>query len=205
MGRALAKPIMLLADERRWVSLRFTQPVSLQTRLRVLAAQLARALLRRLALDGRRAQGRPGAGWLPWTAMPRADCVCCGIAENRATGDIPAFPAQWFDGLCRALLGSVALLPRRLADDRCARRSAAASPQDLTPDRGRQDLTILPYADHTGRVREASLLTVARPAKYLAPMPSAPTAARPAFRDDRDTPLFVGPGCGDTYALSEFR
>ena len=176
-----------------------------QTHLRILAAYFARALLDRLALDGKRAQGRPGAGWLPWTAMPRADCVCCGIAENRATGDIPAFPAQWFDGLCRALLGSVALLPRRLADDRCARRSAAASPQDLTPDRGRQDHTILPHADHTGRVREASLLTVARPARAFAPVSSAPTAARPAFRDDRDTPLFVEPGCRDTYVISEIR
>jgi hypothetical protein len=38
--------------------------------------------------------------------MPRADCVCCCIAENRATGDIPAFPAQWFDGLCRALVSA---------------------------------------------------------------------------------------------------
>jgi len=24
-------------------------------------------------------------------------------------------------------------------------------------------------------------------------------------RDDRDTPLFLGPGCADTYAVSEFR
>ena len=29
---------------------------------------------------------------------------------------------------------------------------------------------------------------------------------RPArVRDDRDTPLFLGPGCGDRYAVSEFR
>jgi len=47
------------------------------TRLRILAARFARALLHRFALLGKRAQGRPGAGWLPWTAMPRADCVCC--------------------------------------------------------------------------------------------------------------------------------
>jgi hypothetical protein len=48
-------------------------------------------------------------------------------------------------------------------------------------------------------------LTVARPAKPFAPVwPSV--RRRPArVRDDRDTPLFLGPGCRDTYAISEFR
>jgi hypothetical protein len=51
----------------------------------------------------------------------------------------------------------------------------------------------------------ASPLTVARPAK---PFRADVTHVhrRPArVRDDRDTPLFLGPGCGDTYAVSEFR
>ncbi|HEV2157339.1 hypothetical protein [Bradyrhizobium sp.] len=47
-------------------------------------------------------------------------------------------------------------------------------------DPGRQDHTISPYADHTGRVRDVSL-TVARPAKLFAPMWLASTAARPTF------------------------
>ncbi|MDH6258354.1 hypothetical protein M2427_002252 [Bradyrhizobium sp. BR13661] len=48
-------------------------------------------------------------------------------------------------------------------------------------------------------------LTVARPAK---PDRADVTCVhrRPArVRDDRDTPLFLGPGCRDTYAVSEFR
>src|SRR3954454_23771655 len=37
----------------------------LQTRLRILAARFARALLRHFTLVSKRAQGRPGAGWHP--------------------------------------------------------------------------------------------------------------------------------------------
>ena len=61
--------------------------------------------------------GKAGSRLAPVDRYARGRLRVLRIAENRATGDIPAFPAQWFDGLCRALPGSVALLPRRLADD----------------------------------------------------------------------------------------
>jgi len=88
--------------------------------------------------------------------MPRADCVCFCIAENRATGDIPALPAQWFDGLCRALPGercTIAPVALRMADA-CARLGSPHHRNAWRTDPGRQDHTILPYADHTGRVRD---------------------------------------------------
>jgi hypothetical protein len=61
----------------------------------------------------------------------------------------------------------------------------------------------LPYADHTGRVREAFA--------HGCPPCEADRAdvtnvhRRPArVRDDRDTPLFLGPGCGEIYAIPKF-
>ena len=47
-------------------------------------------------------------------------------------------------------------------------------------DPGRQDHTILPYADHTGRVRDA-FAHGCPPCETFAPMLSASTAVRPAF------------------------
>jgi hypothetical protein len=49
--------------------------------------------------------------------------------------------------MARSPRGAMHYCPRRLADVRCARRSAATSPQALTPDPGRQDHTLLPSAD----------------------------------------------------------
>jgi hypothetical protein len=57
---------------------------------------------------------------------------------------------------------------------------------------GRQDHTILPYASCAGRVRDAFAHGLP-PCDHLAPTPLASTAVRPACRDDRDTPLFLGP------------
>jgi len=56
-----------------------------------------------------RAQGRPGA------RCTRG--LVCNVHKEvrtrayRSSGEHPAFPAQWFDGLCRALLGDEFLLP----------------------------------------------------------------------------------------------
>ena len=91
-----------------------------QTHLRILAACLARALLRRDPLRCQRAQGRPGAG--------RAPTVHCAKGGNknsaqRHTGEAQhtAFPAQWFDGLCRVLPGercTIAPVALSIADAR---------------------------------------------------------------------------------------
>jgi len=128
------------------------------------------------------------------------------IAGNRATGDIPAFPAQWFYGLCRALPGercTIAPVALRMTD--------AANPVGLPhhretwrTDPGRQDDTILPYANRTRRWRDA-IAHGCPPCEAL--RAGVVHVHRPParVRDDRDTPLFLGPGCGDTYAVSEFR
>ena len=78
------------------------------------------------------------------------------IAGNRATGDIPAFPAQWFYGLCRALPGercTIAPVALRMSDARI-RSDSTHHRKTWRTDPGRQAHTILPYADGTGRVRD---------------------------------------------------
>src|SRR6266540_1039782 len=74
----------------------------------------ARAFANSLALLKQRAQGKPGA-----------DCtrgLVCQTHNNRRTRayrfsrNSPAFPAQWFYGLLRALPGERAFLPPSLAE-----------------------------------------------------------------------------------------
>ena len=57
----------------------------------------------------KKAQGRPGAGWHPRSAARRVKKM--GAQQHTGGPDIPAFPARWVDGLCRASPGSDALLP----------------------------------------------------------------------------------------------
>ncbi|MHC2194771.1 hypothetical protein ACVJF1_007404 [Bradyrhizobium diazoefficiens] len=91
-----------------------------QTHLRILAACFARALLHRDTLRCQRAQGRPGAG-----QAPTVHCAKGGYEKSaqRHTGEAQhtAFPAQWFDGLCRVLPGercTIAPVALRIADVR---------------------------------------------------------------------------------------
>src|SRR5665213_1747452 len=110
-----------------------------------------------------RAQGRPGA-------RCTRGLVCIDAQEMRTrayrfSGGSPAFPAQWFYGLFRALPGDRAFLPPLLA----------VISANVTPASRRQDHTTSPYASGT-----------------LVNVPSASTASRPAFRDDREPPLLVG-------------
>jgi hypothetical protein len=107
-----------------------------------LAARCARVLLFSSALGNQRAQGRPGA-------RCTRGLVCNLHKEMRTrayrfSGNTPAFPAQWFYGLYRALLGD------RLV---CHRRLAGLDPQDLTPASGRQNHTTSPSASRTVRQR----------------------------------------------------
>ena len=51
-----------------------------------------------------RAQGRPGAGWHPRSAVRKLRENRCTAAYRAARTSRP-FPAQWFDGLWRALPG----------------------------------------------------------------------------------------------------
>jgi hypothetical protein len=57
-------------------------------------------------------------------------------SHHRSTGNHPAFPAQWFYGLLRALPG----------DQACLTPSPALLIADLTPASGRQNDTTSPYA-----------------------------------------------------------
>ena len=105
----------------------------------------------------------------------------------------PSLRNGW-NGLCRALPGErctiapVALRMAMCVSGRTARITArldAQTPGARTTRFGRTPITPV--------VRARCPLTVARPAKSFAPMCPASTAARPACRDDRDTPLFLGP------------
>ncbi len=106
--------------------------------------------------------------------MPDAQCthsLACEIdkaherSHHRFTGFDPAFPAQWFYGLLRALPGDQALLSP----------SPALLHADLTPTLGRQNDTTWPYAS-ASFVRLAvarltppisELIWVEREAKYF--------------------------------------
>src|SRR5260370_42151271 len=84
--------------------------------------------------------------------MPGAQCthsLACEIdkaherSHHRYTGNNPAFPAQWFYGLLRALPG----------DQACLTPSPALLLADLTPASGRQNDTTSPYATSAIRQR----------------------------------------------------
>jgi hypothetical protein len=83
-------------------------PSCIDTHLRIPATRFARAL-QLVSPRERRAQGMPGACCTRGLA-----CNKCEELRTRAyrySRSIPAFPAQWFYGLCRALPGDEFLLP----------------------------------------------------------------------------------------------
>jgi len=103
--------------------------------------------------------------------MPGARCarsLACKIKQayershHGHTGNHPAFPAQWFYGLFRALPG----------DQACLTPSPALLLADLTPASGRQNHTTWPYA-----------------AAPFDKGTTASTASRPALMTLRNAPL----------------
>jgi hypothetical protein len=110
-----------------------------------------------------RARGRPGA-----RCTRGLMCKMHKAKRTRAyrfSGGSPAFPAQWFYGLFRALPGD------RLSCHRRSPRSVSFL-GNLTPASGRQDHTTSPSASvHSSRAL---------------PRPPHP---QPYVRDDRETPL----------------
>ena len=119
--------------------------------------------------------------------------------------DIPAFPAQWLERLMScAPRGALHYCPRRLADDRCAGPVGPPHHRNTwRTDPGRQDHTILPYADCTGRVRDG--LAHGCPPCKTRRADAIGVHRRPArVRDDRDTPLFLGPGCATHTSFPKF-
>ena len=114
-----------------------------------------------------RAQGNAGCPLHPQS-------VCKGrkhTVVTTGTPEHPAFPAQWFYGLFRALPGDRAFLPPSSAD--CS--------ANLTPASGRQDHTASPSATSVFVQRA-----------FARPTPLRPSHPTPNVRDDRDTPLSRG-------------
>ncbi len=109
-------------------------------------------------------------------------------AAQRHTGEAevkprhPAFPAQWVDGLCRDLPGercTIAPVALRMIDAH-VRLDTTHHRKTWRTDPGRQDHTILPYVDHTGRVRDL-FAHGCPPRKTLRADVTTSTAIRPAF------------------------
>jgi hypothetical protein len=117
-----------------------------------------------LSLQTQRAQETPGARC---TRSRAWSVVNTRVSHHRFTGP-PAFPAQWFYGLFRALPGDRAFLPPS--------SPRSLLPGNLTPASGRQDHTTSPSA------RSAPSST-----RRL-----TSTASLPYVRDDRETPLCAG-------------
>ena len=114
---------------------------------RALRARFARNVL---PSEVQKAQGMPGAQCARSLVCRKTNTR---VSHHGHTGNHPAFPAQWFYGLLRALPGDHALLTP----------SPALLLADLTPALGRQNHTTSPYA----ALRSSSA-------------PTASTASRPA-------------------------
>jgi hypothetical protein len=136
---------------------------------------------------GRR-EGRAPAG----TRGPLCES-CVTKAAQRHTGEAkrPAFPAQWFYGLCRDLPG-----------ERCTIAPVALQMADVADpvgpshhhkiwrtDPGRQDHTILPYAGCTGRVRADRCSRSDPPCNHPRADAARVHHVPSRVRDDRDPPL----------------
>ena len=118
------------------------------------------------ALSKQRAQGMPGA---------RCAAAACAVVESTRvshhghTGNTRHSPRNGFNGFLRALPGDRAFLPPS------SLRSLLL--KNLTPASGRQDHTTSPSASRHRRRRAAASI-----------------ASQPYVRDDRETPLCIGPG-----------
>jgi hypothetical protein len=134
--------------------------------------------------------------------MPGARCtrgLVCKSAQSRRTRayrysrNTPAFPAQWFYGLCRALPGDEFILPPSLREFAVivepGRVTFASAKLDAS--HGRQDHTVLPYAATPLVLRgKQSLTAKGRPAITLARDAVGSTAARTPRIVTTRTPLF---------------
>ncbi|MET4290724.1 hypothetical protein ABIB06_001491 [Bradyrhizobium sp. LB8.2] len=123
-----------------------------QSHLRSLAAQFARALLRRSTLLSRRAQGRPGAGWHPRSAARK-------VAQGNRTAAYRC--SQITRPSLRSGFTAYAVLSREPSSfwppsssrkSRTPRRlTQVPHPQRLDRSNDGQDHTVLPYARFAAR------------------------------------------------------
>src|SRR5580704_6306906 len=115
-----------------------------------------------VALEDEEGAGNAGCRPHPWPA--------CNKKSRRQSPQVqpdhPAFPAQWFYGLYRALPGDRAFLPpssRRISPAQLSASVGAPGPHDFA----------VRFRRRSSCVAKAS------------------TASRPNVRDDRETPLLV--------------
>jgi len=153
-------------------------------------------------------EGAGKTGCRPGTHGP----LCEGLRYKRLHSGIqvepntrPSLRSGW-NGVCRALPGercTIAPVASRMIDARArlgrhiTARLGAQTPGARTTRFGRTSITpvvraLVPaHGCPPCEIRRADVTHVHRPPVHV--------------RDDRDTPLFLGPGCGDGYAVSEFR
>ncbi len=134
-------------------------------RLRILAARLRPGYASNPALIENRGRRESRVRAAP--AVSRAKRVEKRTRAYRFSGNSPAFPAQWFYGLCRALPGDRAFLSPSLA--KIASRKLDAGVEASGP--------------HDFAVRRASALVRSAASGHR---------IQPRVRDDRDTPLEWG-------------
>ena len=161
---------------------------------------------RALQERGRREDREPAGTRGPPCGWHRRKGCTAAYGSSR---DIPAFPARWLERpMSRSSRGAMHCCPRRCCGlVRCVGPvGRSASPHQLGASlRAPEPHDFAVRTSH--RSSCAKIPLTARPPceTWIAPMRPASTAVRPASRDDRDTPLFLGPGRGDAYAISEFR
>ena len=150
------------------------------------------------------AQRREGAGNAGCLLHPRSRVQKCAKGRTRVyrySRSIPAFPAQWFYGLWRALPGDEFLLPPSLANGWFAWPGwALQTSASLTPATGARTTRFCRTQppDFAKRLRRAlapvvctlcSLTKQSPPCEHhRAPDAAASTASRPNVRDDGQRP-----------------
>ena len=151
----------------------------------------------------KRAQGRPGA-----RCTRGLVCNCAQRTRTRAyrsSGEHPAFPAQWFDGVLRALPGvriPLATVIRGSMDGALPGRAGTSS-ANLTPATGARTTRLgrtLQRRSSACRLFAHELLESPPCDDVCAPDAAASTAPRPAFSDDRETPL-LGDGMAEVLRV----
>jgi hypothetical protein len=141
----LDRPVKPGDDDRKCGAFAF------KANLRLLAARGARGFAKTVRASINRGRRESRVANAP--AASRAKQKSTERSHHRFTGNSPAFPAQWFYGLLRALPGDHALLtpsPARLL-------------ADLTPALGRQNNTTWPYASASFVRLAVARLTPPRP------------------------------------------
>jgi hypothetical protein len=155
--------------------LSMTSIATTSTHLNVLAARMCPSYDFRFALATEEGAGKAGCPPHPWSA-----CNKKHAAEPQVQADHPAFPAQWLYGLYVIFPVTMLGCHRHPAGHDLARLSAcigAPEPHD--------------FAVRTHAARRAK----------IAPGDVRPSHPAPNVRDDREPPLFLGCGMGESIVL----